>query len=215
MRQNLLQTDRAKCRAKTRAGGKCERPAGSGTDHPGAGKCKLHGGATPIKHGLASSIERVRLADRIARHLANPDPLDLLSELALLRVIAEDLIERWESIYGVDGTLLAWHESFKASGNEPRPRQLPDLRAVVYVLDKVGAMVERIHRQRAGESLTVATLTRILETLGAEVVAAMKDVGLDEAQRTRLSESIEARSGAIRIEPEQTPGAPPSAHDGR
>lgn len=35
------------CEAKTRSGGKCKRPAGWGTDHVGAGRCKLHGGATP------------------------------------------------------------------------------------------------------------------------------------------------------------------------
>ena len=39
------------CGAKTRAGHPCKRPAGAGTDHLGAGRCKLHGGATPIKHG--------------------------------------------------------------------------------------------------------------------------------------------------------------------
>ncbi len=32
------------CRAKTRAGTPCKRPAGWGTDHPGTGRCKLHGG---------------------------------------------------------------------------------------------------------------------------------------------------------------------------
>ncbi len=36
-----------KCEATTRAGGKCGRPAGWGTDHVGRGRCKLHGGSTP------------------------------------------------------------------------------------------------------------------------------------------------------------------------
>lgn len=35
------------CGAKTRSGGKCKKQAGWGTEHLGAGRCKLHGGATP------------------------------------------------------------------------------------------------------------------------------------------------------------------------
>lgn len=36
------------CGAKKRQGsGTCARPAGWGTDHAGAGRCKLHGGSTP------------------------------------------------------------------------------------------------------------------------------------------------------------------------
>lgn len=36
-----------KCGAKTRSGGKCGRPKGWGTEHPGTGHCKFHGGSTP------------------------------------------------------------------------------------------------------------------------------------------------------------------------
>lgn len=34
------------CDATTRAGTPCRRPAGWGTEHPGTGRCKLHGGAS-------------------------------------------------------------------------------------------------------------------------------------------------------------------------
>ena len=36
-----------KCGAKTRAGGRCNQAAGFGTEHPGLGRCKYHGGNTP------------------------------------------------------------------------------------------------------------------------------------------------------------------------
>lgn len=36
-----------KCGAKTRSGGQCGRPAGWGTGHVGAGRCKYHGGKSP------------------------------------------------------------------------------------------------------------------------------------------------------------------------
>jgi hypothetical protein len=41
------------CGAKTRGGGECRKQAGWGTEHVGAGRCRLHGGNTPdgAKHG--------------------------------------------------------------------------------------------------------------------------------------------------------------------
>jgi len=52
------------CGARKHQGeGTCTRPAGWGTDHPGYGKCKLHGGATP-NHGTAADREKVLEAVR-------------------------------------------------------------------------------------------------------------------------------------------------------
>lgn len=41
--------------------GLCHRPAGWGTDHPGIGACKLHGGSTK-NHRTAANTERARQA---------------------------------------------------------------------------------------------------------------------------------------------------------
>ncbi len=40
----------ATCGAKTRAGTSCLQPAGWGTDHPGRGRCRLHGGCSLRGH---------------------------------------------------------------------------------------------------------------------------------------------------------------------
>ncbi|MGX1514015.1 hypothetical protein [Streptomyces collinus] len=50
-----------KCGAKKRSGGACGQTAGWGTDHPGIGPCKLHGGMTPA-HVTAARNERARQA---------------------------------------------------------------------------------------------------------------------------------------------------------
>lgn len=51
-----------KCGAKKRkGGGSCGQTAGWGTDHPGVGPCKLHGGATRA-HVTAARNERARQA---------------------------------------------------------------------------------------------------------------------------------------------------------
>jgi hypothetical protein len=40
-------TDPKRCGGKTRKGGVCGHARGWGTDHPGSGRCKLHGGSSP------------------------------------------------------------------------------------------------------------------------------------------------------------------------
>lgn len=54
-----------KCGAKTKAGKKCQHPAGHGTDHVGSGKCRIHGGTSKgaskgnkfaQKHGIYSRL---------------------------------------------------------------------------------------------------------------------------------------------------------------
>jgi len=63
------------CRARTRAGGQCRRPAGWGTDHVGAGPCKLHCGSTPsvsqsyrdqlVAQEARSTLERLGIPERL------------------------------------------------------------------------------------------------------------------------------------------------------
>jgi len=105
------------CGAKTRSGGRCQLPAGWGTDHPGVGRCKLHGGATPrgadsphFRHGLdcrylppadkdrddvseeqvVSAIEEVVGAIKWAEKLTqDPGPKPPLTVLAALRTVVE------------------------------------------------------------------------------------------------------------------------------
>lgn len=49
----------ASCGAKKRQGGRCSMAAGWGTNHPGIGKCKLHGGSMP-NHVKAAATEEYR-----------------------------------------------------------------------------------------------------------------------------------------------------------
>lgn len=68
------------CGANRRQGqGTCRRPAGWGTQHLGAGACKLHGGATPSanKHANAVLARQTANAYGIPRHI---DPADGLIE---------------------------------------------------------------------------------------------------------------------------------------
>lgn len=72
-----------KCGAKGRSGNPCSRPAGWGTQHVGAGRCKLHGGSTPT-HAAAASKE---LARQACTKLGIP--IDTHPAEALLREVCE------------------------------------------------------------------------------------------------------------------------------
>lgn len=189
------------CGATTRSETKCQRPAGWGTDHVGQGRCKLHAGCSPIKSGRYSKIERPGWKERVDRFEADPDPLNLLPEVALLRAVVEDLIERWESIYGANGAVLAWHNSFiNKNYSTPKPRQLPDFSSISQVVDRVGAMVDRIQKYKAEGTISLVTLNRIVEQLGAELIGAAQEAQLDSDTSTRFFKAIERRWQSIRLE---------------
>ena len=86
------------CGARTkRARGLCRQAAGARTDHPGEGRCWLHGGATPVKHGRYSTIRRARVAELIAEQDRDPDPLDTLPEIRAVRALFVDYLERYDA----------------------------------------------------------------------------------------------------------------------
>lgn len=81
------------CGAKTRRGRPCKRPAGAGTNHPGIGRCKLHGGSTRNHVIAAAKIAAEREAQRmVARAGVDADPIEHLLE-SLHRAAA--LVEVW------------------------------------------------------------------------------------------------------------------------
>ncbi len=99
------------CQASKRKGGVCTRPAGWGTNHVGQGRCKLHGGNNVIKHGRYSIIRRESLRDLAGHFEADPDPLNLLPDLAQCRALYTDFVNRYDAW---SEALLAWHDSYKA-----------------------------------------------------------------------------------------------------
>lgn len=97
------------CNAQTRSHRLCRKTAGWSTDHPGRGRCRLHGGATPIKHGRYSGITRDSIRQLIEKHEADPNPLDIFPELAAARALFEDFINRYDRWREA---ILAWWESY-------------------------------------------------------------------------------------------------------
>jgi hypothetical protein len=89
------------CGARTKSkAGKCQRVAGWGTDHLGAGKCKLHGGASKgapkgsqnaLKHGVYSKLFTEAEMDAAKAMQGSVD-----SELAIARLQFARLIHQMQ-----------------------------------------------------------------------------------------------------------------------
>jgi len=134
---NSTYSTKPKCGAKTRAGGghPCRRVAGHGTNHLGMGRCKYHGGATPILHGLYSKVVPANRLNSYQEALASSDPKSMLEHLALLDgVIMPAALERGEGVPSGPG--------------QPDPLDL-QLKAI----DIKSKVVKRLHDMEDGEKI--------------------------------------------------------------
>jgi len=85
------------CGAKAKSTGKpCRNPAGFKTKHVGAGRCHLHGGATPIKHGRFASPEVQAVLT--LPHLDRAKRMTMIDDVAVIRALALDLIDRMMAV---------------------------------------------------------------------------------------------------------------------
>lgn len=155
----------------------CKNRAGAGTNHPGEGRCKHHGGTSPIRHGRYSKITRPRIKELLDQYDNDPTPLDLLPEVKLLRALLTDFVERLDAD---DHTNVS---------------------AAATLADRVGAMVDRIEKHRKEGSITLETLDRVLEQLGVEVVHALTEEVPDATTRALILANVERRWGSIRLDP--------------
>jgi hypothetical protein len=135
-----------RCAAKNRRGKLCAKGAGWGTDHPGHGRCKLHGGASPIKHGRFSRIARARLGQVFEEMEADPEPLNLLPDLILIRAQVAFLLEK----------------------HGPSPM-------VAELAEKAAKIADLILKRKSEGAITLQTLQRVVEQLGVAVARHVKD----------------------------------------
>jgi hypothetical protein len=98
------QAQRRLCGAKRKSGGKCTQNAGWGTDHPGVGSCKLHGGNTTTHRASAVIEIEEREARTLLQRLGEPVPIHnpvaaLLAVAAETRAWQEILRERVDALH--------------------------------------------------------------------------------------------------------------------
>ncbi len=174
------------CGARTRQGdhSPCARPAGWGTDHPGVGACKLHGGAT---FSARVAARKTMAANELA---ALGQEVDVDPESALLALVRktqgdvrfwQDLVALLEPVNGGDEWSVAG------------PNHLGDAAPHVFVLAYERA-VERAadvasRAIKAGLQLRQAELTeaqgRLVAELASQLVADIRNAP-DETAALRV-----------------------------
>lgn len=81
------------CGRNNRAGNPCGRPAGWGTDHAGAGACKLHGGTTPSGRKHAAFLTARQQLERLTLEPLTPeqyiDPIGALLHAVTIAAMME------------------------------------------------------------------------------------------------------------------------------
>jgi hypothetical protein len=160
------------CHAKTRAGGRCKKPSGWGTDHVGTGRCKLHGGSTPTqkkaaqKQQAATAVATYGLPREIDPHTA------LLEELHRTAGIVA-----WLSIRVAE---LEQHQAYGPVGGGPDsiPRQEPHVWIGMYQAERkhftavaktcvdVGIEERRIQLEEQQGAMLARVIDGILTDLG-------------------------------------------------
>ncbi|MEO8604140.1 MAG: hypothetical protein ABI629_16310 [bacterium] len=145
-----------KCGAKLKQGpGHCKRSAGYNTDHLGEGKCHLHGGATPIKHGRYSKVKRKDLRQHLAELAADPNAMDMRAELDLMRALVRSMLDRKKADPVAEARLLA--EATK--------------------------IVERMERIKNANAISHKDLGRVMFEMGRVVEALVEDKAVCEKIR--------------------------------
>ena len=158
---------RAICGAKAKSTGlPCTREAGWGTDHVGEGRCKFHGGVVgrQLIHGRQvkqvsdpmrySRLSNPRIRQLIAEFQQDPDPLNVLPELATMRALLTDYLERVQK----EGAT----ESFEVG----------TARSLV---SEVTQIVKRIEDSRAANAVSRADFYRVITEMGRVVDLRVED----------------------------------------
>lgn len=162
---------------KKQSEGLCTRPAGWGTDHPGFGKCKLHGGCAPSSRAAAVEAQ----ARQALAQLDVPPVKDPLSELAKIA-----------------GQVVAWKDMLAGQVNE-----LTSLRYSTEGGEQLRAEVALWERamDRCEKFLTAMARLNIDERLAQieekqsdlilfAVTAALKELGLGEEQQNEAVRNV-------------------------
>jgi hypothetical protein len=176
--------DKRLCGARKRQGvGTCRRPAGWGTDHVGAGHCKLHGGSTrDQKMSATEEMARRELAQIGIAPVDNP-----LSELA--QVTAE--VVAWKNVMAAKVNDLSSLRYSTEGGEQLRSEVALWERA----LDRCEKFLTAMARLDIDERLARVT-ERQAEQVSKALTAALAELGLSAEQqrdaRTKVARHLRA-----------------------
>ena len=157
----------------------CRNRAGKGTIHLGKGACYFHGGQKTaadrrVKHGRYSTVSDVRLRELIEELAEDPNPLDVIPELALARANLIDWTERFSEL---KTAILAWHEDREGTA---RPDREPRIQELQPLLEAISRIVYRIERAQSDKYIPRGQFYRVMMAMGRVIDSRVRDDALRE-----------------------------------
>lgn len=165
------------CGAKTRRTGKpCTNPVVNGGK-----RCRMHGGraGAPVQSGRYSKLKRRDLGELAERHGEIEGAMSMLPELALLRALTEDYINRYDEM---TEALLAWHNDGKKP--DAKPPRILDMADSYRLISEITKIIKRSEDIDANNAISQKEFFRLTEQMGLVVKTYVED---DET-RTKISE---------------------------
>jgi len=172
----------------------CKQPAGFRTAHPGQGPCYKHGGARPIFTGRYSGIKYKTVKEEMIRQSElEQDIMDLAPEVHLLRSLVVDFINRYRRFAKA---LLAW---YRDAGNT-KPRRIMDISDAADLIDKVGKVIERMHKIQTTGSISLDTFKRVTEQMGIIVAKEVSKHFKDKKSVELFLAAVEEQWGSLALD---------------
>ncbi len=178
---------RDKCGGRKRGpeGGLCTRPAGWGTQHPGYGSCKLHGGSTPNHNAKA---ERAAAADLAEKYSVPRDVHPLDGVMEQYHRYAGQVAFLEQQVNGLDPQSLFWGVESETDRRDPDAEPgVPSRRSGQYAEFEV--------RRKAGAAAVLEQFDRVQREyakLGVEIIR----IGLESAAAA-MKGRLGAQLGAV------------------
>jgi len=203
------ETSKAACCGRNRSSRTyCKNVPGFGTQHVGVGRCKRHGGCT-ANHNKKHRYESARFSSRVGQLFDefrnDPQPHNMLNELALLRAITVDFVERHEFI---TMAITDWYQSWRTGDTtKKRPPQVPDLLLVRKIVSDIGSMIERMHRIEQKGLISIQAFKQAFEQIGVVLASEVDDpvlLGKIEARLMKISVPNAYKAGALQGDQHKT-----------
>ena len=179
--------DATKCTAKAKhSQQRCCNPAVTGYNvcrmHGAGGKSKPNLGA--IRHGRYSRFKSIAIASLIAEYEADPDPLNLMAELAASRALFQDFTDRY--VESTDALIL-----WSRSGETAKPTQVLDIADAYKMVSEITKIVERIEKIKASNAISRPELMRVLTEMSRVVESFVREPAtLEEIKKAWLGIKI-------------------------
>jgi hypothetical protein len=144
----------------------CKSLPGSGTNHPGQGRCSFHGGTKEgdarLTAGGRSLVKRTRIHE-LAEQEAERDPTDITKEINQLRGTYESFLEDYENI---KNALLEWNADeaveAKKAGRKPRPQRIADIHEAAVLIERAARVSDMLVRQQQADAVSLKELLRLM-----------------------------------------------------